>query len=102
LSSSITTSTSRANKKGGRLGINLNSLLENLTQNQVQRMAEDPERLKAMMRECKQTILRMEGIITEQNKELELSIKALEDLQERLEEKDEAISRLEDKMAQLR
>lgn len=71
LSSSITTSTSRQNKKGGgRLGINLNALLENLTRDQVQRIADDPERLKTMMRECRQAILRMEGIISEQNQEL--------------------------------
>jgi hypothetical protein len=40
MGSSITTTTSRiANKKGGRIGINLNALLENMKEQNITKLA---------------------------------------------------------------
>ena len=51
------------NKKGGRLGINLNALLENTKQSNINKLIEDPQKLKKMMNECRSNIVTMENII---------------------------------------
>lgn len=50
------------------MGINLNALLENMNQSNINRLVEDPEKLKRVIAECRQSIYKMEEIITEQNK----------------------------------
>jgi hypothetical protein len=66
---------------GSVVGINLNTLVESIRQENIKKLMEEPQRLKNIIEECRRTILNMENIISEQNRELELSIKAIEDNQ---------------------
>lgn len=80
--SSISTITERQNKnKGGSVGINLTALVESIRQENVKKLVEDPYKLKKVIEECRKTILNMESIISEQNRELEMSIRLIEEKQ---------------------
>ena len=76
------------------MGINLNSLFENMTQKSINKLAEDPAKLKEVISECRETIQRLQGTVTEQNKELEFSVSALQESQTKLEEKESLMLKL--------
>jgi hypothetical protein len=62
--SSIATATSRMKKNKGTMGINLNALFDNI--GNIHKL-EDPIKLKKIIADCKQNILKMEQIINDQN-----------------------------------
>lgn len=75
------TATSRP-KREGSFKSNLNTFVKSLKQENIKRLLDEPQKLMRTIEECRKTILQMESVINEQNTELEMSVRALEEKDE--------------------